>query len=59
MKQITKEQIKQVMDTMMELNIPVKVFAGLQSLFANLPEVSPDLPANEVQEVSNGKSTNK
>ena len=37
MKQITEAQIKQIMDTLMELNIPVKVFAGMQNLFAGLP----------------------
>ena len=49
-KTITEAQVKQVMDTMMELNIPVKVFAGLQTLFATLPVV--ELPANKVQEES-------
>jgi hypothetical protein len=52
MKQISQEQIKQVMDTMMELNIPVKVYGGLQEMFAKLPTV--ELQAKRVQEESNG-----
>ena len=52
MNHISQEQIKQVMDTMMELNIPVKVYGGLQEMFAKLPTV--ELQAKRVQEESNG-----
>ena len=39
MKQINEEQIKQLMDVLMELNIPVKTYAGIQAMFAKLPVV--------------------
>jgi len=38
MKTITKEQITEIMQVLMDLNIPVKPYIGLQELFAKLPE---------------------
>lgn len=39
MKTITQQQIEQILQALMDLNIPVKTYAGLQDLFNKLPEV--------------------
>jgi len=43
---ITQAEIEKIMATLMELNIPVKVYAGLQELFAKLPkqDAKPEVP---------------
>jgi len=38
-KKITEEQIKMIEDTIFQLNVPVQVYASLQKLFKELPEI--------------------
>lgn len=39
MKTITEDKIKAILEELMALNIPVKSYAGIQKLFADLPAV--------------------
>jgi hypothetical protein len=39
MKKISEVQIKNILDELMLLNIPVKSYAGIQQLLTNLPLV--------------------
>ena len=40
MKTITEAQIKQILDELMKLNIPVQLYVGISELFNKLPEVN-------------------
>lgn len=40
MKSINQDQIKMILDELMNLNIPVKSYAGIQKLFTDLPTVT-------------------
>jgi len=41
MKTITQEQIDKIMKSLMDCNIPVQVFVGIQDLLVKLPESNP------------------
>ena len=41
MRTITQEQIEKIMKSLMDCNIPVQVFVGIQDLLVKLPEFNP------------------
>jgi len=40
MKTINETQIKQILDELMKLNIPVQLYVGIQDLFLKLPDTA-------------------
>jgi len=42
MKTITEIQIKQIIEELVKLNIPVQSFIGIQDLLTKLPEIKKD-----------------
>ena len=40
MKTINETQIKQILDELMKLNIPVQLYVGIQEMFLKLPDTA-------------------